>query len=366
MKFLSSRHRRKAATVAATSALMLGLAACGAANEDADTTTDSTSKLSGTLNGGGASSQESAVAAWKAGFQTTNADVTVNYDPVGSGGGREQFLAGGLAFAGSDAYLSEEELAVATKRCDGDVVSVPLYVSPIAVIFNLAGVDDLKLDAATVGSIFEGKITTWNDPAIAALNDGVKLPNETITPVHRADDSGTTKNFTDYLSAAAGGTWSGGVVETWPIKGGEAAEGTSGVVQAVSGGKGTIGYADASQAGKLGQVQLKVGNEFVAPTAEAAAKVLDTAEPATGRADTDIALKIDRTTTASGVYPLVLVSYQIACQKYEDAAQGELVKAWLTYVASKDGQAASAKAAGSAPLSADFASKVSAAIASIS
>jgi len=345
----------------AAAALLFGLAACGAANE-AGSSSDGDSTLSGTLNGAGASSQEAAVAAWKQGFQTTNPDVTVNYDPAGSGAGREQFIAGGVAFAGSDAYLGDDELPVANDRCGGDVVSVPVYVSPIAVIYNLPGVTDLSLDAATIGAIFEGTITTWDDKAIADLNPDADLPSSAITPVHRGDDSGTTKNFTDYLTAASGGSWSGGVVETWPIKGGEAATGTSGVVSAVKGGEGTIGYADASQAGDLGTVAVKVGEEFVSPTEEAAAKVLDTAEQVAGRAATDLALTIDRTTTASGVYPVVLVSYQIACQKYEDAKTAELVKAWLTWVASADGQQASESAAGSAPLSQEFAAKVQTAI----
>ncbi len=109
-----------------------------------------------------------------------------------------------------------------------------------------------------------------------------KLPDSTITPVHRSDDSGTTKNFTDYLDQASDGGWSGGVVETWPVKGGEAAEGTSGVVAAVTGGQGTIGYADESQAGDLGKVSVKVGDSFTDPTPEAAAKVLDTAIPVDG------------------------------------------------------------------------------------
>lgn len=356
---------RSSATAAAAFTLILGLAACGASNEDGSEG-GSDSKVTGTLNAGGASSQEAAVAAWKAEFQTANPDVTVNYDPVGSGGGREQFLAGGLALAGSDAYLDEEELATAKETCKSDVVEVPVYVSPIAVIYNLDGVDKLNLSAKTIGSIFEGKITKWNDAAIKADNADATLPDSNITPVHRSDDSGTTKNFTDYLDLASEGGWSGGVVETWPVKGGEAAEGTSGVVAAVTGGQGTIGYADASQAGDLGKVHVKVGDSYTEPTPEAAAKVLDTAAPVDGRGETDLAIDIDRKTEVDGVYPIVLASYQIACQKYDDAAQADLVKAWLTYVASEEGQAASAKTAGSAPLSSDFASKVQAAIETIS
>ncbi len=352
---------RSSATAAAAITIALSLTACGAANED-PSEGGSDSKVTGTLNAGGSSAQEAAVAAWKKEFQTSNPDVTVNYDPVGSGGGREQFLAGGLALAGSDAYLDDEEVTKAKATCKSDVIEVPVYVSPIAVIYNLDGVDKLNLSAKTIGSIFEGKITKWNDPAITADNPDADLPDSAITAVHRSDDSGTTKNFTDYLDKASDGGWSGGVVETWPVKGGEAAEGTSGVVAAVTGGQGTIGYADESQAGDLGKASVKVGESFTDPTPEAAAKVLDTAAPVDGRGDTDLAIDIDRKTSTDGVYPIVLASYQIACQKYDDAAQADLVKAWLTYVASGDGQKAAAASAGSAPLSSDFSTKVQAAI----
>lgn len=361
-----NRNSLRKAAPAAALALALGLSACGAGNESDDPgSTDSGTKVSGTLNAGGSSAQEAAVAAWKKNFQTENPDATVNYDPVGSGGGREQFLAGGLSIAGSDAYLDDEELAKAKETCKSDVVEVPVYVSPIAVIYNLEGVDELNLSPKTLGSIFEGKITKWDDAAIKADNPDADLPSSAITPVHRSDDSGTTKNFTDYLAEASEGGWSGGEVETWPIKGGEAAEGTSGVVAAVTGGKGTIGYADESQAGDLGQAKIKVGEEFTSATPEAAAKVLDTAAPVEGRGPTDIAVDVDRKTTESGVYPIVLASYQIACQTYSDKATADLVKAWLTYVASSDGQAAAAETAGSAPLSSEFSTKVQAAIETI-
>ncbi|WP_235502113.1 phosphate ABC transporter substrate-binding protein PstS [Aeromicrobium sp. Root472D3] len=364
-----NRKNLRVAAPAAMLALALGLSACGAGNEDSSSDggsgSDGGSSVSGTLNGAGSSAQEAAVAAWKKQFQTANPDATVNYDPVGSGGGREQFIAGGVQFAGSDAYLEDEELTSAKEKCGSDIVEVPTYVSPIAVVYNLDGVDDLNLSPNVIGQIFEGKITKWDDAAIKADNPDADLPDTDITAVHRSDDSGTTKNFTEYLDAASEGGWSGGVVETWPLKGGEAAEGTSGVISAVSGGDGTVGYADESQAGELGKANVKVGDEFVAPTPEAAAKVLDTAAPVEGRDATDIAVDIDRTTTESGVYPIVLASYQIACQTYEDAATAELVKSWLTYVTSTEGQDAAAETAGSAPLSGDFAAKVKAAVETI-
>jgi phosphate transport system substrate-binding protein len=361
-----NRNSLRIAAPAAALVLAFGLSACGAGNEsDGSGTGGSDTKVSGTLNGAGATSQEAAIAAWKKGFQTANPDVTVNYDPSGSGGGREQFIAGGVQFAGTDSYLEDEEVKAATAKCGSDIVEVPVYVSPIAVIFNVEGVDELNLSANTIGQIFEGKITKWNDDAIKADNPDADLPDTDITPVHRSDDSGTTKNFTDYLEKASDGGWTKGVVETWPVKGGEGASGTSGVVAAVKAGSGSIGYADESQAGDLGKAKVKVGDDYTEPTPEAAAKVLDTAAPVSGRAATDVAVDIDRKTEEAGVYPIVLVSYQVACQTQKDAATADLVKGWLTYVASSDGQAAAAETAGSAPLSSEFSTKVQAAIETI-
>ena len=197
--------------------------------------------------------------AWIAGFTGANPDATVNYDPVGSGAGRTQFIAGGVAFAGSDAYLKQDELTQAQGRCKSDVVEVPAYVSPIAVVYNLQGVTDLQLAPGTIANIFNGTITTWNDPAIAADNPGKSLPDQRITPVHRSDESGTTQNFTDYLKKASGGAWTYDASGNWPVQGGEAAQGTSGVIGAIQKGDGTIGYADESQAGSLGKVLVKVG-----------------------------------------------------------------------------------------------------------
>jgi phosphate transport system substrate-binding protein len=347
--------RRVAGPGIAALALGLGLSACAAGNEEQTANTSATVEgLAGTLNGAGASSQEAAQGAWQAGFQSANPDVTVNYDPVGSGGGREQFIAGGVDFAGSDAYLSDDEgeLEAATKRCDGqDPIEIPNYVSPIAVIYNLEGVDNLQLSGETLAQIFTGKITKWNDPMIAEDNPDAELPNESITAVHRADDSGTTDNFTAYLETAAPDVWTYGEVGEWPIKHGEAAPQTSGVVSAVTNGTGTIGYADASQAGDLGVASIKVGDEYVAPSPEAAAKVLEVSPRVEGRSDVDMAFDLDRGTEESGAYPIVLASYLIACQTYEDAATADLVKGYLSYIVSDEGQDAAAETAGSAPLS---------------
>jgi phosphate transport system substrate-binding protein len=371
-----TRTSIRRAVVPGIAVLAIALTGCGASNSDGgsdngDTGSGDTgsSSLSGTLAGGGASSQDSAQQAWRAAFQSSNPDVNITYDPVGSGTGRENFISKAYSFAGSDSYITDDEgeLSKAKERCGGeDPIEVPAYVSPIAVVFNLSGVDSLNLDAKTIAMIFEGKISKWNDPAIAALNDGVDLPDTAISPVHRSDDSGTTANFTDYLSKAGDGAWSADPDDTWPTKGGEAAEGTSGLVAAVKGGDGTIGYADESQAGGLGIVSVKVGEEFTAPSAEGAAKVVAVSKPADIATDTMMAIDIDRTTTESGAYPIVLTSYLLACQHYDDANEADLVKGFLSYIVSDEGQQASAQQAGSAPLDADLASQAADLVGAIS
>jgi phosphate transport system substrate-binding protein len=329
----------------------LAISACGAKNETSNSSS-STDSLSGTLNGAGSTAQQVAMQTWGGGFQTANSGVTVNYDAIGSGGGREQFESGGLDFAGSDDYVPTEEQAKANQACNGKYMEFPVYVSRIAVVYNQPSVKKLNLSPATIGSIFAGKISKWNDPAIAKDNPGVKLPDSTLTPVHRSDKSGTTGNFTDYMDQTSGGTWSAGPVEEWPIKSGEGGDGNSGVVAAVKKGEGTVGYADASQAEGLGIANVKVGDQFVAPSPEAAAKVVDESTPVAGRDSAiDYALDVKRTTTTAGAYPVILISYQIVCQQYKDATTAKLVKAFETYVVGSDAQAAAAKSAGSAPIS---------------
>ncbi|MDO5697409.1 MAG: phosphate ABC transporter substrate-binding protein PstS [Dermatophilus congolensis] len=349
--------RRSIATASAL-ALAATLAACGGAANESGSGSDSTgagnggAAVSGTISGAGASSQAAAVEAWKAGFEGANPGATVNYDPVGSGGGRTQFLAGGVQFAGSDAYLKKEELDKVSGACKGgDVIEAPVYVSPIAIAYKVDGVTDLQLSAPTIAKIFAGKITKWDDAAIKADNPNATLPSTAITPVHRSDESGTTENFTDYLAKAAPADWTHEADGAWPISGGEAAKGTSGVVQAIRAGNGTIGYADESQVGDLGKAKVKVGEEYVEISPEAAAKIIDESTPVADRPEFSYALDLKRDTTAGGTYPIVLAAYSLACTKYENQAQADLVKSWMTYIFSEEGQKVSQQAAGSAPIS---------------
>ena len=317
-------------------------------------------ELSGTLVGAGSSAQAAAMQGWQARFQALYPDVTVEYDAIGSGGGREQFLSGGSDFAGSDAYLSDEEYESSKEVCAGDqgAVNLPHYISPIAVAYNLPSLEGttLQLSPATIAGIFANTITAWNDEAIAADNPGVDLPDMPVNPVHRSDESGTTKNFTDYLSQVAGDVWTFGAIESWDADGpggGEGADGTSGVVAATTQGEGSIGYADASQIGDLPAAAVKVGDSFVEYSPEAAAKIVDVSERVPGRTEFDFAYDLTRDTTEEGVYPIALVSYHIVCMAYPDQETVDLVKGFMTYVGSTDGQAASQATAGSAPISSD-------------
>jgi len=357
--------------VAFAVALALGVAACGSSSDETNGGGSSSGgEVSGEIAGAGSTAQQAAQEAWIAEFENENSGATISYDPVGSGGGREQFMAGGVAYAGSDAALSTEEgeLEKAETRCEpGELIEVPDYISPIAIIYNLPGVEELQLDPETLAKIFAQEITSWNDPAIAKDNPGVELPDTRITPVNRSDESGTTQNFTEYLSEVVPSVWKFEVSGDWPVKGGEAASGTSGVVEAVSAGEGAIGYADASQAGELSVAKVKVGSEWAEPTAEAAAKIVEESpldkELSPGKFT--IAYELDRKTESQGTYPIVLVSYLIACTKYGSASEAEAVKAYAEYVISPEGQELAAEQAGSAPLSSGLTKKVTPAVEAI-
>jgi phosphate transport system substrate-binding protein len=349
--------------------LALGVAACGSSSNESSGGS-SGGEVSGEIAGAGSTAQEAAQKAWIAEFENENSGATISYDPVGSGGGREQFIAGGVAYAGSDAALSpeEEELEKAEKRCKpGELIEVPDYISPIAIIYNLPGVEELKLDPETLAKIFAQEITSWDDPAIAKDNPGVELPSTRITPVNRSDESGTTQNFTEYLSEVVPNIWKFEVSGDWPVKGGEAASGTSGVVEAVSAGEGAIGYADASQAGELSVAKIKVGSEWAEPTPEAAAKIVEESplDKELSPSKNTIAFELDRKTESQGTYPIVLVSYFIACSKYGSASEAGAVNAYAEYVVSPEGQELAAEQAGSAPLSSALTKKVTPAVESI-
>ncbi|WP_270556941.1 phosphate ABC transporter substrate-binding protein PstS [Bifidobacterium breve] len=358
-------------SIAALSGIVMlaSVAACGdnTASTTDSSSTDSASKtapISGNFQGAGASSQQSAVEAWIAGFQGANPDAKIAYNPSGSGAGVQTFLTGATAWAGSDKALADDEVEQSKSVCaDGTAFDVPVYVSPIAVIFNLKGVSDagkhINMDADTIAKIFDGKITKWNDPAIADQNKDLTLPDTAITVVHRSDKSGTTQNFVSYFKDQAPDSWTYDLSENWPNEVGQGAKGTSGVVSTVKQADGTIGYADFSQVGDLGTVAVKVGDSYNEISAEAGSKVIeDSKQDDTVKGDNRIVIKINHATEAKGAYPIVLVSYDIVCPAYKDTKQAEFAKAWLTYVTSDEGQKAAQDAAGTAPLPSSLKSEI--------
>ena len=366
-------------SIAALSGIVMlaSVAACGdntAATTDNSSSSDSTSKstpISGNFSGAGASSQQAAVEAWIAGFQGTNPEAKIAYNPSGSGAGVQTFLTGATAWAGSDKALADDEVEQSKSVCtEGTAFDVPVYISPIAVVFNLKGVSDagkhINMDAATIAKIFDGKITKWNDPAIADQNKDLKLPDTAITVVHRSDKSGTTQNFVSYFKDVTPDNWTYDLSENWPNEVGQGAKGTSGVVSTVKQADGTIGYADFSQVGDLGTVAVKVGDSYNEISAEAGSKVIeDSKQDDTVKGDNRIVIKINHATEAKGAYPIVLVSYDIVCPAYKDTKQAEFAKAWLTYVTSDEGQKAAQDAAGTAPLPSSLKSEITKSIEAI-
>ena len=351
--------------------LLASLAACGdntAAPESTSATKDGVASLTGEYAGAGASSQQTAVEAWIEGFRSQAPNATVAYNPSGSGAGVSTFLTGSTVWAGSDKALSAEEIEQSKSVCaSGTAFDVPVYVSPIAVAFNLDGISTagkhVNMDAATIAKVFNGEITRWNDPAITEQNPGLDLPNLTITVVHRSDKSGTTLNFVSYLKDVAPSAWPHDLSENWPNEVGQGAKGTSGVVSTIKQANGTIGYADFSQVGDLGTVAVKVGEDYTPISADAASKVIaDSPVDSSVDGDNRIVVDINHKTAATGAYPIVLVSYDIVCPAYKESNDATFAKAWLTYVTSAEGQKAAQDAAGTAPLPSNLTGKITASI----
>ncbi|GAB3306443.1 phosphate ABC transporter substrate-binding protein PstS [Epidermidibacterium keratini] len=293
---------------------------------------------SGDLVASGSSAQAKAIDKWQADFSGVCPDVTVQYDPSGSGAGIKDFIAGKNDMAGSDSALKEEEQPEADARCEsGKAIHLPMVISPIAVVYNVEGVDDLTLNAEVLAGIFGGTITTWNDPAITALNPDATLPSTTITTVFRSKDSGTTDNFTKYLDAAGNGKWTFGTGKAWTAPGGQGAPDSAGIAAAVQGTDGSISYVDGpdAKANDLSTAKLDSGSGGVEISDDSVGKAVAAAKQE-GEGN-DIKLSIDYALKEEGAYPAVLVTYEITCEKGLDAEKVKTVKSFLQYAAT-DGQ----------------------------
>ncbi len=358
----------------------LALSACASENNGAapgagstgaaGATTAAGDCFSGDLKAEGSTAQKNAIDEAIKAFQNACADANVDYQGTGSGAGIKQFIAKQVDFAGSDSALKTVatdgvvEADAAKQACGSEAWNLPMVTGPIAIAYNVKGVGKLVLNADVAAKIFDGKITTWNDPAIAALNKGVTLPATPIKVYFRSDESGTTENFTKYLKAAAPEAWSHDPGKKWTGKG-EGKEKSAGVATATKGQDGAITYVELSyaQQNQLPMAQIDTGAGPVELTAESAGKTIATAKQ-TGTGN-NLALKIDYATKEAGAYPIVLVTYEVVCSKYADAETGKKVKAFLKTFAS-DAVQQSLQAKGYAPLPAEVATKVKTAVDAIS
>jgi phosphate transport system substrate-binding protein len=373
--------------IGATAALIVGalaLSACGSSSKSGGSTTSSADTgaatsagsssastaavtcASGSLKADGSTAQANAMAQWIKDYQAKCPGATVAYAGGGSGQGVTDFIGKQVDFAGSDAALSptKGEPAKATAACGSTALDLPMVTGPIALAYKVNGVSDLTLTPVLIAKIFQGTITTWNDPAIKAANPSANLPSTKISVFFRSDQSGTTQNFETYLSKADPADYTATPSKVWSGKVGQGKSGSQGVQQGIQGADGSIGYLEWSFAvnGNLDTAKVDNGGGAVDLTADAAGKtVADATVVGTGD---DLSLNINYATKAPGAYPIVLVTYEIVCTKYANATQGALVKSFLTYT-SGAGQAGLPDL-GYAPLPATVLAKVQAVVAKIS
>jgi phosphate transport system substrate-binding protein len=324
----------------ASALLAIGLAACGSSDSSSSSGGSSSSSGSsssgsaqkgGTINGAGATFPQPVYSEWANQFKQKQG-TTVNYQGIGSGGGIAQFTAGTVDFGASDAPMKDDEIKAAQKK--GQPVHVPTVAGAVTISYNVQGVDKgLKLDGATAADIFLGKVKKWNDPAIAKLNSGVNLPSTDITVCHRSDESGTTKNFTEFLAAYSPAWKSGPGVDksvAWPT--GTGAKGNDGVAGCIKQTDGAVGYVEQAYALQnnftFASVKNKSG-QFVAPTLDAASAAVKGAQvPADLRFSTINA-------PAPNAYPITattfLLVYEDMCKAGIPQQRASLVKDWLTF-----------------------------------
>ncbi|WP_370363770.1 phosphate ABC transporter substrate-binding protein PstS [Catenulispora sp. GP43] len=394
MKIHAGFNGRSAAVGAGVLALaMAGLTACGSDNNSSSSSGGSSSTTSaagggsstsasgsstgaaggitcanGTLSGQGSTAQNTAIVKFIKDFQTQCGNSTnINYNGTGSGPGVTAFIQKQADWAGSDYALNSTQQPQADARCTGGkALSVGTIPGAIAVMYNVPGVSKLNLSASNLGKIFNGKITKWNDPAIVADNAGVTLPDLAIQTFHRSDASGTSYNFSNYLNKTAATDFPAAANKQWPGTGGQSAQGSKGVAQAVKTTSGAIGYAEVSYATSNSLNTASVGNaagKFVPLTVANAGNFI-----AKAKVDTtggNYLFNFDYTYSADDAYPAVLVTYEIVCSSGNDSAKLPLLKNFLSYTASSAAQG-QLEGMGYVPLTSDQQAKVQAIYAGLS
>jgi phosphate transport system substrate-binding protein len=318
-------------------ALALGAAACGSNDSNpnsggsSSSSSGSSAKAGGTINGAGATFPQPVYQEWAARFKEETG-TTVNYQGIGSGGGIAQFSAGTVDFGATDAAMKDDEIATAKKK--GDPVHVPTVLGAVTVSYNVAGVSQgLKLDGKTIADIYLGKVTKWNDSEIAGQNSGVKLPSDSITVCHRSDESGTTKNFAQFLADYSPAWKSGPGVDKsvkWPT--GTGAKGNDGVAGCVKQTKGSVGYVEQAYAlqNKFTTAAVKNSSgKYVEPSLQATSAAAAGVTPPADLRFSTINAK------SPAAYPISAVTFllvwQDMCKSGLPANKAKLVKDWLGY-----------------------------------
>jgi phosphate transport system substrate-binding protein len=333
---MTVRKRRISAVVLAVAASIV-VAACGSSSKTTTTgsgggggtTTSGGGGGGGTINGAGSTFAAPIYNQW--GQNLSSQGLTVNYNPIGSGGGVAGLQSSTIDFAGSDPAMKPEEV----KAAKGPVLQFPIAFGAITVSYNLSGVKaGLKLDGKTIADIFLGKVKKWNDPEITSLNAGVNLPSSNITVVHRSDSSGTTKGFATFLSAYSP-EWTKAVgppdkTLKWPT--GTGAPKNAGVAAAIKQTPGAIGYVEQAYALQNGFTYASVKNssgKFILPTLQAASAAAEGI-----KVPPDLTISTINSPNAAA-YPITsqtfLIAYQDMCKAGRSQSAASGVKKFITY-----------------------------------
>ncbi|MDP5338449.1 MAG: phosphate ABC transporter substrate-binding protein PstS [Nodularia sp. (in: cyanobacteria)] len=315
MSFSTTIMQRTFATSLLTTAVALGSICTAPAQAQAQT-----------LNGAGATFPAPLYERYAREVRKKLPDMRINYQAIGSGGGIRQTIAGTVDFGGSDAAMTDSDMA----KVKNGVILVPTAGGAVSVVYNLSGVNNLKLSRTTLPAIFSGQITNWNDPKIKADNPGVNLPNQPIRFAVRADGSGTTFIFTNHLSSISSyfkGRVGTGTAPKWNLPNVLKGKGNPGVAALVARTPGSIGYVEYSYATqnklKSALLQNKSG-QFVAPS-------LQSANAALASVNFPDNYRVFAGDPAQG-YPIVGLTWMMVYKQYPNAAKANAVKKWINWV----------------------------------
>ena len=359
-------------TVAVAAIATVSLSACGSDNNATSSSGSdggSSSNCAGkkSLKASGSSAQANAMTRFVTAYEAACPGFTVNYTSSGSGAGVSEFIGGQTDFGGTDSPLNPEkgEVEKAKARCGGsDAWNLPMVFGPIAITYNVPGVDGIALDGPTAAKIFNGTVKSWDAPEIAALNQGKALPATPIVVIFRSDESGTTDNFQKYLDAASNGAWGKGAGKTFNGGTGEGAKGNEGTSAAIKSTPGSITYNEWSfaknQGLQIANVITSAGPDPVVLSVESVGKSIEGVKIKGQGNDLVLDTSSFYNPTTPGAYPIVLGTYTVVCSKYPDSQVAPAVKAFLTIARGKGQEGLTDN--GYIPVPDSFKGKLSAAI----